>query len=406
MAAAIAEDKAFYSANGYVHIRNVFNSSEAALLSRWVEEIRAWPQSNESKWMHHYEHTAHGARLTRTENIVSYHPQLGRWLMAGKLPSLVGALLGEDVFLYKEKINYKYPGGAGYAAHQDAPAYKQISRHLTALVAVERATVANGCLEFATGRHREGLIGLTEDGILSQEAEASLDFTPCEMEPGDVAVFSSYIPHRSRPNHSGERRALLYLTYNAQREGYLRDEYYRHKRAALKSGQLSLIKHFQGVALSSPEVPDQQPITARAEVTVAGEASLVNGHPLAAPTAAPTVLDELRAMFATHGKTMYDPIVTQEEHALQAAALAERAGASDMLVTASLLHDVGHLRGDLAPRTHAQHAHAKPRAICSVGPVTHTGPICSFRWRAYAHPPAILSCAHSPRRAHGQRWIP
>ena len=155
-------------------------------------------------------------------------------------------------------------------------------------MAVERATVANGCLEFATGRHREGLIGLTEDGILAQVAEASLDFTPCEMEPGDVAVFSSYIPHRSRPNHSGERRALLYLTYNAQREGYLRDEYYRHKRAALKSGQLSLIKHFQGVALSSPEVPDQQPITARAEVTVAGEASLVNGHPLAAPTAAPT----------------------------------------------------------------------------------------------------------------------
>jgi hypothetical protein len=105
--AAIAEDKAFYSANGYVHIRNVFNSSEAALLSRWVEEIGAWPQSNESKWMHHYEHTVHGARLTRTENIVSYLPQLGRWLMAGKLPSLVGQLLGDDVFLYKEKINYK-----------------------------------------------------------------------------------------------------------------------------------------------------------------------------------------------------------------------------------------------------------------------------------------------------------
>ena len=318
---------------------------------------RGVPQSNESKWMHHYEHTVHGARLTRTENIVSYLPQLGRWLMAGKLPSLVGQLLGDDVFLYKEKINYKYPGGAGYAAHQDAPAYKQLSRHLTALVAVERATVANGCLEFAAGRHREGLIGLTEDGILSQEAEASLDFTPCEMEPGDVAVFSSYIPHRSRPNHSGERRALLYLTYNAQREGYLRDEYYRHKRAALKSGQLSLIKHFQGVALSSPEVPDQQPITARVEVTVAGEASaLANGQAHAAPTAAPNVLDELRAMFATYGKTMYDSVVTQEEHALQTAALAERAGASDMLVTASLLHDVGHLRGELAPRTHA-HTH-------------------------------------------------
>jgi predicted HD phosphohydrolase len=61
-------------------------------------------------------------------------------------------------------------------------------------------------------------------------------------------------------------------------------------------------------------------------------------------------------MFATYGKTINDSVVTQEEHALQTAALAERAGASDMLVTASLLHDVGHLRGELVPRTHA-HTH-------------------------------------------------
>ena len=36
------------------------------------------------------------------------------------------------------------------------------------------------------------------------------------------------------------------MTYNSQEEGYLRDEYYRHKREALKEGSLSLIKHFQG----------------------------------------------------------------------------------------------------------------------------------------------------------------
>ena len=35
--------------------------------------------------------------------------------------------------------------------------------------------------------------------------------------------------------------------------------------------------------------------------------------------------------------------VTQLDHALQTAALAERAGASDALVVAALLHDIGHL---------------------------------------------------------------
>ena len=61
------------------------------------------------------------------------------------------------------------------------------------------------------------------------------------------------MPHRSRPNLSTQRRTLLYLTYNAQVEGYLRDEYYRHKRQHMKNGTLSLIKHFQGIAIGDLE---------------------------------------------------------------------------------------------------------------------------------------------------------
>lgn len=243
-------DKAFFDANGYVKVSGVFSPSEATEFAEWVSSVSELETDEEGgRWLHHYEETSSGARLARTENFVSYHPQLGRLLMAGRIPSLVASALGEEVFLYKEKINYKYPGGAGYASHQDAPAYKQINHHVTALVSVDAATADNGCLEFAAGRHREGLIGLTEDGIISKEAEAALEFTPCETAPGDVVIFSSYVPHRSRPNLSTQRRTLLYLTYNAQVEGYLRDEYYRHKRQHMKNGTLSLIKHFQGIAI-------------------------------------------------------------------------------------------------------------------------------------------------------------
>ena len=332
-------DQAFYEANGYVTLRGVFNASESALLASWVEEIAAWPPSDDGKWLHHYERTEHGVQLSRTEGFVSYHPQLGRRLMAGRVPELVAPLLGDEVFLYKEKINYKYPGGAGYNAHQDAPAYKQVNLHATALVAVEPATMTNGCLEFAAGHHTRGLIGLTDEGILSPEAEAALGkWTPCEMDAGDVTVFSSYVPHRSRPNLSGGRRALLYLTYNAQAEGYLRDEYYRHKRQTMKSGQLSLIKHFQGIALEAPSALSS-PTTIEAE----GEACDANAA-VGAAAAVNATLHELRLMFATHGASWYDPTVTQQQHALQSASLAERSGtASDELVSAALLHDVGHL---------------------------------------------------------------
>ena len=55
-------------------------------------------------------------------------------------------------------------------------------------------------------------------------------------------------------------------------------------------------------------------------------------------------LDDIHALFARHGASQYsgEP-VTQLEHALQTAHLAEQSDADDELVTACLLHDLGHL---------------------------------------------------------------
>lgn len=59
-------------------------------------------------------------------------------------------------------------------------------------------------------------------------------------------------------------------------------------------------------------------------------------------------LDEIRALFEHKGGGQYsgEP-VSQLEHALQCAQLAEQAGASAELITACLLHDLGHLANDL-----------------------------------------------------------
>ncbi len=55
-------------------------------------------------------------------------------------------------------------------------------------------------------------------------------------------------------------------------------------------------------------------------------------------------LDEIETLFCQRGGEQYsgEP-VTQLAHALQTAALAELDGADDELVTAALLHDLGHL---------------------------------------------------------------
>ncbi len=61
-------------------------------------------------------------------------------------------------------------------------------------------------------------------------------------------------------------------------------------------------------------------------------------------------LCDIEKLFADRGAEQYtgEP-VTQLEHALQSALLAQQAGADDALVTAALLHDLGHLLHDLGP---------------------------------------------------------
>jgi predicted HD phosphohydrolase len=64
------------------------------------------------------------------------------------------------------------------------------------------------------------------------------------------------------------------------------------------------------------------------------------------------VLDLYRSEQAT---AMYDEVVTEREHALQAAALAEADGADDATVAAALLHDVGRLLVDTVPAGDRSH---------------------------------------------------
>jgi [1-hydroxy-2-(trimethylamino)ethyl]phosphonate dioxygenase len=60
------------------------------------------------------------------------------------------------------------------------------------------------------------------------------------------------------------------------------------------------------------------------------------------------MVDTIVTLFNERGHSEYGGEgVTQLEHALQCATLAQQSGASDALITASLLHDIGHILHDL-----------------------------------------------------------
>lgn len=58
-------------------------------------------------------------------------------------------------------------------------------------------------------------------------------------------------------------------------------------------------------------------------------------------------LDQIHAAFVKRGHEGYGEGVSQLDHAIQCGAFAERDGASNALVAAAFLHDIGHLLHDL-----------------------------------------------------------
>ena len=63
-----------------------------------------------------------------------------------------------------------------------------------------------------------------------------------------------------------------------------------------------------------------------------------------------TIVDFIADIFERRGAESYlGEAVTMSEHMLQAACLAEAAGASDVVVAAALLHDIGHYTSEFPP---------------------------------------------------------
>jgi ectoine hydroxylase-related dioxygenase (phytanoyl-CoA dioxygenase family) len=143
-------------------------------------------------------------------------------------------LMGQQACLFKEKINYKLPGGAGFTAHQDAPAFDTFGHryHVTVLVAVDAQTEENGCLAFAEPVPEGTLLAQRPGGAIDAEVEAGLTWRSLPLPAGSVVFFDSYIPHRSDTNRTDTPRRGLYVTYNRAADGDRRADYFAAKRVA------------------------------------------------------------------------------------------------------------------------------------------------------------------------------
>jgi 2-aminoethylphosphonate dioxygenase len=215
---------------GFVIVRGLYTGDELREITAWTDDVANYPEVP-GKYMMYFEKSGLDPNkkiLSRMEDIEPYHAGFSRLFSDDNMQGIASCLFGEEAVLFKDKINFKLPGGDGFKAHQDIQAGwdRYASLHITALVSVDPSTTENGCLELAPGHHSQGLLGEQWKPL----EEDALDYVAVPTDPGDAVFFDSYAPHRSGPNTTQSARRVLYVTYNRLSEGDHRRQYYADKR--------------------------------------------------------------------------------------------------------------------------------------------------------------------------------
>jgi ectoine hydroxylase-related dioxygenase (phytanoyl-CoA dioxygenase family) len=149
-------------------------------------------------------------------------------------------LLDGEVYHYHHKMIMKEPfEGGAWEWHQDYGYWYHngcLYPHLAScMIAVDRATRENGCLQVLKGSHAMGRIdhGKVGDqtGADMERVNAALErleLVHCELEPGSAIFFHCNLLHCSAPNRSADPRWAFICCYNAARNDPYKES--RHPR--------------------------------------------------------------------------------------------------------------------------------------------------------------------------------
>jgi phytanoyl-CoA hydroxylase len=225
-----AEHATFFKENGYLVIENGLTPYELETLRaettalcrgekgaiRGVFPARASESDEEILKRYLCIHFPHKLSSIITDSLA--HP-----VIVDVLTKVIGA----DVKCMQSMLFIKAAGKPGQAWHQDEDFIPTRDRSLTgAWMALDNATVENGCLWVIPGSHKPGILWQMEEtddprfdctresrGFPYQDEDA----IPVEVKAGAIVFFNGYLLHRSLPNtaQSGYRRVLVNHYMNA-----------------------------------------------------------------------------------------------------------------------------------------------------------------------------------------------
>ncbi|SFS74362.1 phytanoyl-CoA dioxygenase family protein [Paenibacillus sp. BC26] len=153
--------------------------------------------------------------ITFTPHLVKKDEMFQKFCADDRFVDIAMRILGPDIALYWDQAVYKRPETLkDFPWHQDNGYGNVLSeQYVTCWIALEDATIENGCIWVMKGSHKQGIVEHKNTPIGWQCYFGDDPGTPVPLKKGSMVVFSSLLFHRSGPNVSDSIRKGYILQY-------------------------------------------------------------------------------------------------------------------------------------------------------------------------------------------------
>ena len=221
-----------YDRDGYIVVRNLFSKDEIDSLGHAARSDNEMDKSSTQR----DDGEGNAVRLALWN-----HPGdgiYGMFARCRKMVDRVEEILKDEAYHYHSKMILKDAKvGGAWAWHQDYGYWYQngvLSPNLcSVMIAVDQATIENGCMQVIKGSHKLGRINHILSGDQAgadmervEEAKKRLDLVHVTMDPGDALFFHSNTLHASDANESDHPRWAMICCYNAASNDPYKDSHH------------------------------------------------------------------------------------------------------------------------------------------------------------------------------------
>lgn len=230
-----AEAVARFHADGYVLLPNLLDAEEVELLRSIAKADHELTRDAGSR-----ADGEGGAVKLVVRNELPDDSIYGALVRSHRIVAATEQVLGDEVYHYHHKMILKEARvGGAWAWHQDYGYWYNNGclwpDMASCLIAVDRATRENGCLQVVRGSHRIGRIDHGKVGDQTgadpervREITQRLETVYVELEPGSAVLFHGNTLHRSDQNKSEHPRWAFICCYNARHNDPYKES--RHPR--------------------------------------------------------------------------------------------------------------------------------------------------------------------------------